>query len=252
MAKDDYKDQLQELEIALVRYREWAVANGAKAVVVFEGRDGAGKDGTIRRVTEHLAVRNTRAISLPKPNDRERTQWYFQRYVAYLPAAGEFVIFNRSWYNRAGVEPVMGFCTPQEHEDFLRDAPAFERMIEESGIRLIKIWLDISKDEQAKRLEARRTDPLKSLKISELDNLAQKKWAAYSAARDQMFERTHTPIAPWIVVATDHKKKARLNVIRYLLRTLAPVEIAGKIEAPDPKVLFPFEESAISDGRLFR
>lgn len=252
MAKDDYEEELHKLEIALVKYQQWAIASGAKTLLVFEGRDAAGKDGAIRRITAHLAPRNTRILSLPKPTDRQRSEWYFQRYVAHLPSAGEFVIFNRSWYNRAGVEPVMGFCTPQEHEDFLRDVPGFERMLEESGIRLIKIWLDISKKEQAARLEARREDPLKALKVSDLDKVAQKKWDAYSAARNQMFERTHTPIAPWIVVATDHKKKARLNVIRYLLRTLAPAEIAGEIEAPDPKVLFGFEESAISDGRLFR
>ncbi len=252
MAKDDYREELRTLEIALVKYQQWAIAKGSKAVLVLEGRDAAGKDGAIRRITAHLAPRETRAISLPKPNDRERSAWYFQRYVAHLPAAGEFVIFNRSWYNRAGVEPVMGFCTPEEHENFLRDVPGFERMLEEAGIRLIKIWLDISKEEQADRLEARRKDPVKALKVSDLDGLAQKKWAAYSAARDQMFERTHTDIAPWIVVATDHKKRARLNVIRYLLRTLAPSDIAKKIEAPDPKVLFPFEPSAITDGRLSR
>ena len=176
MSKADYDDELRTLQIGLVRYQKWAVRTGAKALVIFEGRDGAGKDGTIARIHEHLAARNTRVISLPKPSDREASQWYFQRYVRHLPAAGDLVIFNRSWYNRAGVEPVMGFCTPREHEDFLRDAPALERMLEESDTRLIKIWLDISKDEQAKRLEARRDDPLKLLKISDLDNVAQKKW----------------------------------------------------------------------------
>jgi polyphosphate kinase len=252
MAKDNYEDELRELQIALVKYQQWAIANGAKALVIFEGRDGAGKDGTIARITAHLAVRKTRAVSLPKPNDRQRTEWYFQRYVAHLPAAGEFVIFNRSWYNRAGVEPVMGFCTPQEHEDFLRDAPGFERMLEEAGIRLVKLWLDISKAEQERRLDARRSNPLKALKVSDLDNLAQKKWAAYSAARDQMLDRTHTAIAPWIVVATDKKKSARLNIIRYLLHTLAPAEISSKLDQPDSNVLFPFEESALTDGRLYK
>src|SRR5277367_785946 len=145
----DYETQLRELQIGLVRYQIWAMKTGAKALVIFEGRDGAGKDGTIARITEHLAARNTRAVSLPKPSDRERSEWFFQRYVEHLPAAGELVIFNRSWYNRAGVEPVMGFCTPREHEDFLRDVPAFEQMLEGADLSLVKIWLDITKDEQA-------------------------------------------------------------------------------------------------------
>src|ERR1700761_9150640 len=144
-----YKEDLRELQIGLVHYQQWAAETGAKALVVLEGRDSAGKDGAIARITEHLTARRTRAIALPKPNDRERTEWYFQRYVHYLPAAGEIVIFNRSWYNRAGVEPVMGFCTEREHEDFLRDAPTFERMLEEAGVKLVKLWLDISKQEQA-------------------------------------------------------------------------------------------------------
>jgi len=251
MAKThDYDDALRDLQIALVRYQMWAIKTGAKALILFEGRDGAGKDGTIARIIEHLAPRNTRAISLPKPSDRERSQWYFQRYVAHLPAAGDLVIFNRSWYNRAGVEPVMGFCTDREHEDFLRDVPSLERMLEEADIQLVKIWLDISKKEQAARLDARRGDPLKNLKVSGLDAVAQKKWKDYSAARDQMLSRTHTPIAPWICVRADHKKRARLNVIRHLLHALAPDSINAGIEPPDRKILFPFEPAAIADGRL--
>ena len=246
----DYDDALRDLQIGLVRYQMWAIKTGAKGLIILEGRDGAGKDGTIARITEHLAARNTRAVSLPKPSDRERSQWYFQRYARHLPAAGDLVIFNRSWYNRAGVEPVMGFCTDREHEDFLRDVSAFERMLEETDMRVIKIWLDISKHEQAKRLDARRGDPLKRLKVSDLDAVAQKKWKDYSAARDQMLLRTHTAIAPWICVRADHKKTARLNVIRHLLHTLAPAEIAAGVDPPDPKVLFSFEPAAISDGRL--
>ncbi|HEY5072723.1 MAG TPA: polyphosphate kinase 2 [Caulobacteraceae bacterium] len=251
MAKaQSYKHDLIELQIALVRYQKWAVAKGDKALVIFEGRDGAGKDGTIKRITEHLAPRNTRVMSLPKPSDRQRTEWYFQRYISHLPAAGDFVIFNRSWYNRAGVEAVMGYCTPRETEDFLRDVPALERMLEEADIRLVKIWLDISKKEQASRLDARREDPLRQLKISDLDGVAQKKWKAYSRARNEMLCRTHTAIAPWTCVHTDHKKLARVNVIRHLLRVLAPAEIRDKIEAPDRTILFPFEEGAVEDGRL--
>ena len=245
-----YAAQLRELQIGLVRYQAWAIKTGAKALVILEGRDGAGKDGTIARITQHLAPRNTRAVSLPKPSDRERSEWYFQRYVRRLPAAGEFVIFNRSWYNRAGVEPVMGFCTPREHEDFLRDVPAFERMLEEADLRIVKIWLDISKDEQATRLQARRDDPLKKLKISDLDMMAQKKWKDYSAARDQMLLRTHTPIAPWVCVRADHKKRARLNVIRHLIQILAPADVRADYAPADADILFPFEESALADGRL--
>jgi polyphosphate kinase 2 len=247
---DDYEAQLRDLQVGLVRYQAWAIKTGAKALVILEGRDGAGKDGTIARITQHLAPRNTRVVSLPKPSDRERTEWYFQRYTRRLPAGGEFVLFNRSWYNRAGVEPVMGFCTPAEHEDFLRDVPAFERMLQEAGVDLVKLWLDISKAEQADRLDARRNDPLKQLKISELDGEAQKKWAAYSAARDQMLMRTHSPISPWICVRGDHKKTARLNIMRQLLQALAPPKVRADFAPPDPAIVFPFEEQALTDGRL--
>src|SRR5580692_1430058 len=162
MAEDhSYKKELRRLQIGLVRYQQWAIKTGDKALVIFEGRDGAGKDGTIARITAHLAPRNTRVVSLPKPSERDRSEWYFQRYVRHLPAHGEFVLFNRSWYNRAGVEPVMGFCTSEEHKLFLQEAPHMERMLEHAGVRVLKIWLDISKDEQAKRLDARETDPLK-------------------------------------------------------------------------------------------
>ena len=246
----DYKKELRDLQIGLVRYQEWAAEAGAKAVVVFEGRDAAGKDGAIARITEHLPVRRTRAIALPKPNDREHSQWYFQRYVHYLPAAGELIIFNRSWYNRATVEPVMGFCTKREHEEFLRDAPAFEAMLEEAKVRVVKLWLDISRGEQAERLDARRKDPLKILKVSSLDGEAQKRWKDYSEARNDMLLRTSTAMAPWICVHTDHKKAARLNIIRHLLHTLAPHEIAHDVPPPDPEVLYKFEESALTDGRL--
>jgi polyphosphate kinase len=245
-----YKQELRELQIGLVRYQEWAAETGAKAVVVFEGRDSAGKDGAIARITEHLTARRTRAIALPKPSDRERTEWYFQRYAHYLPSAGDLIIFNRSWYNRAGVEPVMGFCTPREHEDFLRDAPSFENMLREAKIQLVKLWLDISRKEQAERLEARRTDPLKALKVSNLDGEAQKRWKDYSKARNEMLLRTSTAQAPWTCVHTDHKKAARLNTIRHLLHALAPHEISHGFAAPDPAVLYRFEESALTDGRL--
>lgn len=254
MSKDhhSYRRQIEALQGGLVRYQLAAIASGEKALVVFEGRDTAGKDGAIKRIVEHLSVRNTRVIALPKPNERERTEWYFQRYVAHLPAAGEITIFNRSWYNRGGVEPVMGYCTAAEHETFLRDAPRFENMLIESGVRLIKLWLDVSKDEQAKRLKARLDDPLKALKVSPLDKVAQKKWDAYTAARDEMLRRTHTPEAPWVVVHSDKKKVARIAIMRHLLHTLAPNDIAHTVEKPDPEALYVFDVAALTDGRLER
>jgi len=245
-----YKAELRDLQIGLVRYQEWAADSGAKVVVVLEGRDSAGKDGAIARITEHLTARRTRAVALPKPSERDRSEWYFQRYIQYLPAGGELVIFNRSWYNRAGVEPVMGFCTPQEHQDFLRDAPTFERMLEEAGIRVLKLWLDISKHEQAVRLDARRKDPLKALKVSALDGEAQKRWKDYSKARNEMLTRTSTETAPWYCVHTDHKKEARLNIIRHLLHGVAPEHIRDDVPDPDKGVLYRFEPSALTDGRL--
>ncbi|MGI4730646.1 MAG: polyphosphate kinase 2 [Janthinobacterium lividum] len=252
MNTDDYEKELAKLQVALVRTQQAAVGSGERIVLVLEGRDGAGKDGTIKRIVEHLSIRDTRVVALPKPSDRERTQWYFQRYATHLPAAGELVIFNRSWYNRAGVEVVMGFSTPPGQAEFLRDAPDFERMLVESGIRLVKIWLDISKDEQAERLQARRDDPLKALKTSDMDAVAQSKWDEYTAARDTMLTRTHSPLAPWHCVRADKKKPARLAIIRHLLRQVAPVEIAREVKAPDPDLLFAFDAAAVEDGRLHR
>lgn len=248
----DHKQGDEDLQVALVRYQQWAAESGARAVVVLEGRDTAGKDGAIRTITRHLAVRQTRVVALPKPTEHERSQWFFQRYVAHLPAAGEIVIFNRSWYNRAGVEVVNGFSTAEEQERFLQDVPGFEAMLVGDGIRLVKLWLDISREAQAERLESRRSDPLKALKISALDAVAQSKWDDYTVARDTMLTRTSTPDAPWVCVHADHKKRARRAIIRHLLRQLAPKEIAKGIDAPDADTLFTFEASAIGDGRLER
>ena len=251
MARDpDYKTDLVHLQVVLVRLQAAAMKSGEKILVVLEGRDAAGKDGAIKRLTEHLSPRNTRVAALPKPSDRQTSEWYFQRYVAHLPAAGEFVVFNRSWYNRAGVERVMGFSTPVQQEQFIRDAPEFERMLIEADIRLVKYWLDISKKEQAERLDTRRTDPLKQLKVSDLDAVAQAKWKAYSKARDEMLTRTNTDTAPWICVRNDHKKPGRLNLIRDLLHRVAPKDILKDVEKPDPKIVFPFEPAALEDGRL--
>ncbi|MDP1736628.1 MAG: polyphosphate kinase 2 [Caulobacter sp.] len=252
MGDKAYDKELVKLQTALVRWQQHAMEGGDKVLVIFEGRDAAGKDGSIERIVEYLSIRQTRVVALPKPSDRERSQWYFQRYVHHLPAAGEFVLFNRSWYNRAGVEPVMGFCSKAEHETFLKDVPAFESMLVDSGIVLIKLWLDIDKDEQAARLEARRGDPLKALKTSPLDAVAQEKWKDYSAARDTMLVRTHSDAAPWHCVRGGDKKAARLNIIRHLLSQIAPARLRKGIEAPDPDVLFRLEASALSDGRLAR
>jgi polyphosphate kinase 2 len=220
--------------------------------VIFEGRDAAGKDGAIQRVIEHLSPRHTRVVALPPPSDRERGEWYFQRYVRYLPSGGEWAMFNRSWYNRAGVEKVMGFCTPGETEQFLLDVPPFERMLVEAGITLVKLWLDVSRKEQKERLEDRRTDPLKALKTGPMDVEAQKRFDAYTEARDEMLMRTHCPPSPWVCVRSDHKKPARLAVLRYLLHRIGCPNIARKVDEPDPKVLFPFEAEAVKDGRLER
>ncbi len=254
MAKSDqddaYETELAGLQLALVKYQQHAMKNGDKVLVILEGRDAAGKDGTIKRMTEHLSIRATRVMALPKPTEIEASQWYFQRYVQHLPAAGQIVIFNRSWYNRAGVERVMDFATPKQQETFLRDVPHFEEMLVESGMKLVKIWLDISRDEQAERLKERREDPLKALKTSPLDDVAQEKWSDYSSARDEMLTRTHNGTTPWTCVVTDKKKVARLNVMRHIVRTIAPKDIAQDVAKPEKKVLFPFEIGAIAEGRL--
>ena len=252
MAKDDDEKDLERHQLALVHWQQHAMESNQRVLIILEGRDAAGKDGAIRVVTEHLSVRNTKVVALAKPSDRETNQWFFQRYVAHLPACAETVIFNRSWYNRAGVERVMGFSTPEQQEVFLRDVPVFETMLLESGLRIVKFWLDVSKKEQAKRLAERKDDPLKVMKSSPLDAAAQEKWDDYSAARDEMLKRTDSPVAPWICVRGDHKKAARLNIIRHLVGCLAPPDIAKGIEAPDPKVLFPFDLAALTDGRLER
>ena len=249
MAKKDGGDTLQ---LGLVHLQQEMVAKGARAIIVLEGRDTAGKDGTISAITEHLSVRNTRVLALPKPNDREKTQWYLQRYIAHLPAAGELVIFNRSWYNRAGVEVVNGFSTPEEQAQFLKDVPGFERMLVESGIQLVKLWLDIDKAEQKERLHDRATNPLKALKRSPLDEVAQQKWGAYTKARDAMLAATHTEVAPWTCVRAGKKAKAHKAVIQHLLQTLGSEAVAKGVDKPDAAVLVGYEAAAVHDGRVER
>ena len=246
MAKvKDYDKTLEALQVELVETQAWAIKEGLKVLVVFEGRDSAGKDGAIKRITEYASPRQTRVVALPKPTEREAGQWYFQRYVPHLPSAGELVLLNRSWYNRGGVEPVMGFCTPEQQDAFLDDAPRFERLLTGSGVILIKLWLDISKDEQAKRLEERMTDPLKKFKVSSLDAEAQTRWDAYTAARDRMLAETHHRDAPWTIVATDDKKSARLNIMRHILHRLG--RPGAKIGHVDKDVVF---DAAHTKGRL--
>ena len=245
--KSDYEDELEALQIEIVETQAWAIEKGLKILIVFEGRDSAGKDGAIKRITEYASPRQTRVVALPKPTEQETTQWYFQRYVPHLPGGGQLVILNRSWYNRGGVEPVMGFCTPEQHAQFLKDAPRFERMLVDSGVILIKFWLDISKGEQAKRLEERVEDPLKKFKVSSLDAEAQTRWDAYSAARDKMLDDTHSGHAPWTVIATDDKKTARLNIIRHILRTLN--RPGAKVAKTDKDVVFTADKD---EGRLAR
>jgi polyphosphate kinase 2 len=218
-----YLKELGKLQIELVKLQEWIKEKGLKVVVIFEGRDAAGKGGVIKRITECLNPRVARVVALPAPTEREKTQWYFQRYIAHLPAAGEIVLFDRSWYNRAGVERVMGFCTEAEYREFLRSCPEFERMLVRSGIILIKYWFSVSDEEQEHRFHARIDDPTKRWKLSPMDLESRRRWLEYSRAKDEMFKYTDIKQAPWWVVDSDVKKRARLNCISHLL-TMIPYE----------------------------
>lgn len=220
-----YFRELLRLQGELVELQEWVVATGHKLVVIFEGRDAAGKGGVIKRITQRLNPRVCRVVALPAPNDRERTQWYFQRYATHLPAAGEIVLFDRSWYNGAGVERVMGFCTDDQYEEFFRSVPEFERMLKRSGIQLLKYWFSISDDEQHSRFISRIHDPLKQWKLSPMDLESRRRWEAYTRAKETMLERTHLPEAPWWVVLADDKKKARLNCMHHLLSSVPYTEV---------------------------
>jgi polyphosphate kinase 2 len=217
LKKKVYEQRLEELQAELVKLQEWIRERGLRVVVLFEGRDAAGKGGVIKRITEPMNPRIARVVALAKPTERERTQWYFQRYVAQLPAAGEMVLFDRSWYNRAGVERVMGFCTDAEHADFLRTAPEFERMLLRSGIVLVKYWFSVSDDEQEQRFQDRIDDATKRWKLSPMDLEARSRWVDYSRAKDEMFAATDTDDSPWWVVEADQKRRARINCISHLL-----------------------------------
>lgn len=223
----EYEQQLTKLQIELLKLQNHVKEKGLKVLMIFEGRDAAGKGGTIKRITEHLNPRGARVVALEKPSDIERTQWYFQRYTQYLPSAGEIVLFDRSWYNRAGVEPVMGFCTTEEHHEFLREVPEFEKMLVKSGIILMKFYFSVSKKEQLKRFEKREIDPLKQYKLSPVDKESQNLWDKYTIAKFSMLMASNTDIAPWTIVKSDDKKNARLNCIRYILSN---IEYQNKIQ----------------------
>ncbi|MBV9696539.1 MAG: polyphosphate kinase 2, partial [Gammaproteobacteria bacterium] len=237
-----YERELRKLQIELVKVHRRVIEEGLKVLVILEGRDGAGKDGTIKRIVEHLSPREARVVAPGKPSNREQSEWYFQRFVPELPAAQEIVLFNRSWYNRAGVEAVMKFCTPAEHEAFLEAAPRFEKLLVRDGVQVIKYYLDISRKEQARRLRERRDDPLKQWKISPVDEAAQRHWRDYSRARDSMLLRTHHDAAPWIVVRADDKHHTRLNVIRDLLQRIPVHKKPKRRLRPDPQVVREFSE----------
>jgi len=223
LSKKDYEKELRRLQVELLQLEEWVRNRGLRVVAIFEGRDTAGKGGVIKRMTALLNPRYARVVALPAPTERERTQWYFQRYIAHLPSAGEIVLFDRSWYNRAGVEHVMGFCTDQEYEEFMRTCPQFERMLVRSGIILIKYWLSVSDEEQERRFLARINDPSKRWKLSPMDLQARARWVDYSEAKDQMFSYTDIQEAPWWVVETDNKRQAHLNLMNHFL-SLIPYE----------------------------
>ncbi len=217
MKKKEYKKELYKLQVELVKFQREVIEKEIKVCIVFEGRDAAGKDGTIKRFTQHLSPREARVVALGKPSDKDKKSWYFQRYVPHLPSGGEIVFFNRSWYNRAGVEKVMGFCTDKEYKLFMKEVGNFEQMLTHSQMIFFKYYLDISKEEQKKRLEERRKNPLKQWKLSPIDQMAQKLWNEYSKARDEMFAKTSFVFAPWYVVHSDDKKTARINCIKHFL-----------------------------------
>jgi polyphosphate kinase len=239
LTRKRFDSELLRLQRELVIMQEYVKAKGHRVVVIFEGRDGAGKGGVIKRITERTNPRVCRVVALPAPTEREKTQWYFQRYVGHLPAAGEIVLFDRSWYNRAGVERVMGFCTEREYEEFMRSCPEFERMLVRSGIQLIKYWFSISDQEQERRFQVRASDPMRRWKLSPMDLEARARWVSYSRAKDEMFRYTDIKVAPWYVVNADDKRRARLNCIAHLLSVVEYEDMT-----PPPLQLPPRREDA--------
>src|SRR5947207_10645078 len=252
MNRKDYEKELRRLQGELCKLQEWVKFKNLRVMVVFEGRDGAGKGGTIRAITERVSPRVFRAVALPAPSDREKSQMYMQRYMAHFPAAGEIVIFDRSWYNRAGVEYVMGFCTKEQHRRFLELCPPVEKYIVDGGIQLIKFWLEVSDKEQKKRFEARMTDPLRQWKLSPMDLPSRSRWFDYSRARDMMLKATDTKHAPWYVLRSDDKKRARLNCIRHLLSVIPYKKVPrDKIKLPKRSTRDAYDDQATLRGRKF-
>jgi polyphosphate kinase 2 len=245
-ARRRYEKELEGLQVELVKMQRWVQLKGRRIAILFEGRDAAGKGGTIRRFTEHLNPRAMRVVALPVPTEQERGQWYFQRYSRQLPDAGEVVFFDRSWYNRAVVEPVNGFCTKDQHQRFMQQVPEYEHMLYEDGVTIIKFWFSISREEQLRRFKSRKTNPLKQWKLSPIDDKAQALWDAYTHYKQEMFSRTHTSFSPWTIVRANNKKKARIESIRYVLNLLP---YAGKDSAtvsvePDPNIVSRFHRQA--------
>jgi polyphosphate kinase 2 len=252
MGRKEYERELRKLQVELCRLQEWVKEKGLRIIVLFEGRDGAGKGGTIKAITERVSPRVFRVTALPAPSDREKTQMYIQRYLERFPAAGEIVIFDRSWYNRAGVEYVMGFCSNEEHRRFLELCPIFEKYVVSSGILLVKFWLEVSNHEQEKRFQARIDDPRRQWKLSPMDLPSRSRWYEYSRARDMMLEATDTEITPWYIVRADDKKRARLNCIAHLL-SLIPYQLpsAKKIKLPKLSKKDAYDDEAVLSGRRF-
>jgi len=248
----DYDKEMRKLHVELVKLQQWVVHKGLKVCIVFEGRDGAGKGGTIKAITERVSPRVFRVVALPAPTEREKSQMYAQRYIPHLPAAGEIVIFDRSWYNRAGVEHVMGFCTKEQYETFLDRAPEIEKYIVDGGIILIKLWLEVSNKEQARRFQARIADPLRQWKLSPMDLPSRAKWYQYSMARDAMLKATDTKHAPWYIVRSDDKKRARLNAIAHLLKQIPYKKLEkAKIKLPNRSKKHAYDDEASLEKRKF-
>ena len=247
-----YESELKDLQIELLKMQNYVKETGQKVLMIFEGRDAAGKGGTIKRITEHLNPRGARVVALDKPSDKETTQWYFQRYVQHLPSAGEIVLFDRSYYNRAGVEPVMGFCTQEEHKEFLHEVPEFEKMLVNSDIKIFKFYFSVSKAEQQKRFEKRRTDPLKQYKLSPVDEKSQDLWDKYTIAKYSMLLASHTEHAPWTIIRSDNKKKARINTIKHILNHFDyPNKISKKrLKADDEIRIFANDEIKLMETEM--
>ncbi len=247
-----YENELHRLQIELLKMQNHIKESGKKVLMIFEGRDAAGKGGTIKRITEHLNPRGARVIALDKPSDVERSQWYFQRYSQYLPSAGEIVLFDRSWYNRGGVEPVMDFCTQEEHKEFLHEVPEFEKMLINSDIIIFKFYFSVSKEEQKRRFDKRRTDPLKQYKLSPVDEKSQQLWDKYTIAKYSMLLASHTEHAPWTVIRSDNKKKARINTIKHILNHIEyPNPISDKKLKADDKIrIFANDEIKIMESEM--